>query len=130
MRFHFQKKYFFLTLLLFIVELLIALYVRDRFIRPYIGDFLVVVFIYCFLRTFWKAKVGVLAASVLVFAYAVELSQYFRLIYLLGLEKSTIATLILGNTFQWGDLLAYTLGIVLVIVLEAIGKVNLAISKR
>ena len=37
---------------LFIVETLIALFVRDAFIRPYMGDILVVILIYCFVRIF------------------------------------------------------------------------------
>ena len=37
---------------LFIVETLIALFVRDAFIRPYMGDVLVVILIYCFVRIF------------------------------------------------------------------------------
>ena len=32
---------------LFVVETLIALFVRDAFIRPYMGDVLVVILIYC-----------------------------------------------------------------------------------
>lgn len=34
------------------MEVLIALYVRDRFIRPYVGDMLVVVLVYSFVRIF------------------------------------------------------------------------------
>lgn len=37
---------------LFIVETLIALFLRDAFIRPYMGDVLVVILIYCFVRIF------------------------------------------------------------------------------
>ena len=37
---------------LFVVETLIALFVRDAFIRPYMGDVLVVILVYCFVRMF------------------------------------------------------------------------------
>lgn len=115
-----MKKYLFFTILLFLIEAFIALFVRDRFVRPYMGDFLVVILIYCFLRIFWKAQVWIVALSVLLFSFLVELSQYFKLINVLGLKDSIAAQLILGNTFQWGDLLAYTLGMVFVMLLEKI----------
>ena len=40
------------SIIVFIIELIIALYVHDRIIRPYIGDMLVVVLVYCFVRVF------------------------------------------------------------------------------
>ena len=36
MRFTFQKNYFVATVLLFLIEVAIALFVRDKFIRPYV----------------------------------------------------------------------------------------------
>ena len=38
--------YFWIFLLLLIIEVLIALFVHDRFVRPYIGDVLVVMVLY------------------------------------------------------------------------------------
>src|SRR6185295_5230390 len=116
--FRFQKKYFFAAFLLFLVEVFIAVFIHDKFIRPYGGDFLVVVMIYCFLKSFWNEPVWVAAVSVLLFSYLVEVSQYFKLIIHLGLQNSKLATVILGRSFQWFDMLAYTLGIVLVFCLE------------
>ena len=43
------------------------------------------------------------ALEVLIFAYAVEVSQYFNLIKHLGLEKSDIANVIIGHSFGWID---------------------------
>jgi hypothetical protein len=40
MTFRFSWKYLLLTLALLITEVLIALYMHDRFVRPYVGDFL------------------------------------------------------------------------------------------
>ena len=36
--FRFRLNYFLVFLLLFLVEVCIALFVRDRFVRPYLGD--------------------------------------------------------------------------------------------
>ncbi len=116
--FTFRLKYFLAAGLLLFTEIAIALYAHDRFIRPYAGDFLVVILIYCFVRSFLKAPVVVTAFSVLLFAYCVEISQYFQLVKMLGLQHSRLANIILGNSFEWIDMLAYTLGIILVIGIE------------
>jgi hypothetical protein len=114
----FRKKYFICALLLLIIETCIALYMHDEFIRPYFGDFLVVIFMYCALRTFVTASTLQVALAVLALSYVVELSQYYHLIYRLGLEDSFMAHLILGSTFHWFDMLAYTLGVAAVLVVE------------
>ena len=114
----FHLKYFLLAFSLFIVEVLIAAYVDDSIIRPYGGDFLVVILIYCFIKAFCNAPVKAVALSVLLFSYVIEILQYAGLVQLLGLQKSRLANIIIGNSFAWTDLLAYTLGIVFVIWME------------
>ena len=116
--FKFSPFYAFSTLLLFITEVLIALFVHDQFIRPYIGDFLVVILIYCFVKSFLNTPVVPTALGVLVFAYTVELLQYFRIVELLGLQHSRAARIIIGSSFEWQDILAYTLGVLAVVLVE------------
>ncbi|SFF27847.1 ribosomal maturation YjgA family protein [Flavobacterium xueshanense] len=118
--FQFNRNYFVITILLFLLEIEIALYVHDNFIRPYFGDFLVVILLYCFLKSFVKVSVWVAAALVLVFSFAIETAQYFNLVEKLELQHSKIAKIVLGNSFAWMDLLAYTLGILAVISMEKI----------
>ena len=69
--FSFNPKYFFLTVLLFVTEVLIALYLNDGFIRPYFGDFLVVMLIYCFVKSIANLPVIKTAVGVLLFSYFV-----------------------------------------------------------
>ena len=116
--FQFNKNYFVLALLLFIVEVLIALYVHDSFYRPYFGDFLVVIFLYCFLKAFVKISVWRAAIIVLLFSFFVEFTQYLNLITLLGLQKSGLAKAVLGTSFSWEDLVCYTAGILCVLFFE------------
>jgi hypothetical protein len=122
--FRFHKIYFLLTLLLLLVEILIAAFAHDRFIRPYVGDFLVVIFLYCFYRSFFKIPYTTVAIAVLLFSYVVEVSQYFHLINRLGLQQSRLAHLILGSGFAWFDCIAYTLGIALVLWVEKIQAIR------
>ena len=44
------------TIILLITEVLIALYVHDDFIRPYVGDAIVVIVIYTFVRIWMPFK--------------------------------------------------------------------------
>ena len=114
----FNKKYLLATALLLLIEVGIALFVKDRFVRPYVGDFLVVILIYCFLKTFWDESPLKVGLCVLLFSFTVETGQYFRLVERLGLEHSKIARTIIGTGFDWGDLVAYTLGIACTLLVE------------
>lgn len=118
--FQFNRNYFILTILLFLVETAIALYLHDNFIRPYFGDFLVVMLLYCFLKSFINLSVWVAAGLVLLFSFTIEIAQYFNMVEKLGLQHYKIAKVVLGNSFAWMDLLAYVLGILAVISIEKI----------
>ncbi|MEO8150795.1 MAG: DUF2809 domain-containing protein [Bacteroidia bacterium] len=98
---------------------------HDRIIRPYVGDLLVVIFIYCFLKSFLNVAVMPLAISVLLFSFFVEITQYFGLIYYLNLENNKLALAILGKSFKWLDIIAYTVGILVVL-----GSENFLAKKR
>jgi len=120
--FAFDRKYFLLALVLFIMEVLIALYVRDAFVRPYVGDFLVVILIYCAVRAFFILTPWKLALGVLLFSFLVEALQYFRLVDRLGLQDHTVARTVIGYGFEWMDMLAYTMGIACVLAMEHAGR--------
>lgn len=115
----FNLKYFLWAVLLFIIEVLIAAYMHDAFIRPTFGDFLVVILIYCGLKSFIGVSYRIMVPFVLVVAYTIEISQYFHLIAHLGLKHSRPAQWILGNGFSWGDMLAYTAGAALIWAIES-----------
>jgi hypothetical protein len=101
--FTFNKKYFYLTLLLFLIEVCIAVFVNDSFIRPFVGDVLVVILIYCSVKSVWKIRSTTAAISVLVFAGTIEILQYFKLVHVLGLQKNKIMSIAIGSTFDWKD---------------------------
>jgi hypothetical protein len=116
--FKFNLRYFLLAIGLFIIEVLIAVYAHGRIIRPYIGDLLVVILIYSFVKAFLNTPVFKTAVGVLIFSYAVEVTQYFKLVEVLGLGRSAMARIILGSSFEWIDMLAYTVGILIVLGVE------------
>jgi len=118
--FKFTLRYFIFTVILLVTEICIAMFVHDTIIRPYIGDLLVVILIYCIVRAFFNTPVLPTAIAVLVFSFAVEITQYFHLIRWLGLQHSRLASVVLGNSFAWMDLVLYTAGIIIVLVVEKI----------
>ncbi|QQL49593.1 ribosomal maturation YjgA family protein [Mucilaginibacter ginkgonis] len=110
MMFRFNLKYFLWTVALFLTEVAIALYIHDAFIRPYFGDFLVVVLIFCFVRSFFKTRLVPTLIGVLLFAYLIETAQYFHIVNALGLQGNRLAETVIGTGFSWVDMLMYTLG--------------------
>jgi len=118
MMFTFNKKYFYAALLLFLTEVFIALFVRDKFIRPYFGDVLVVIMLYCFVKSFFDVPALKVAIGVLVFACCIEFLQYLNIVGKMGLQHSVIANTIIGNYFAWKDILAYVAGFLVVLLVE------------
>jgi DNA integrity scanning protein DisA with diadenylate cyclase activity len=116
--FTFSKTYFALSAILLAIEVAIGFYMRDAYIRPFGGDFLVVILIYCFVKSFIKCNVNGTLIGVLLFAYLIEILQYFHFVNLLGLQNAAAARIIIGTHFAWTDMLMYTLGILLVWISE------------
>ena len=105
-----KKRIFYIIsfLVIFCIEVLIALYVCDNFVRPYIGDVLVVVLVYSFVRIFLPT----------------EVMQYFQLVETLGITNRA-AKIILGSTFDWKDIACYAVGCVLIFLFERICQKSL-----
>ena len=116
----FDPYYLIWSILLFLIEVYIAVHVRDAFVRPYVGDFLVVILIYSVIRSFFKFSMLTTAVGVLLFSFLVEILQYFEIVEILGLGSSSLARVIIGTTFVWEDLVAYSLGIATVLGAEKV----------
>jgi hypothetical protein len=112
-----NSKYILLTLLLLVIEITIAVFVHDQFIRPFFGDFLAVIFVYCGLRIF-KQNILKTALISLLIAYFIEILQYFKFIEITGLIKFKMLAVVIGNSFSWLDMLAYSLGFVFIVLIE------------
>jgi hypothetical protein len=82
------------------------------FLAKYVGDALwaLVVFLALgFVVPTWKtAAVAGLAIAV---SSAVEVSQLYHALWLDAVRRTTLGHLVLGDTFAWGDIAAYLVGI-------------------
>ncbi|RYH75523.1 DUF2809 domain-containing protein [Flavobacteriaceae bacterium 144Ye] len=114
----FNKTYFAFFTLLLVVEIAIAIFLKEGFIRHTFGDYLVVILMYTCIRSFSNIKPLAVAVGVLLFAFSIEFLQLFNLLDVLNLRDSHLAKLILGSTFHISDLIAYTLGVLTILCIE------------
>lgn len=93
-----------------IIEVIIALFVNDNIIRPYIGDVLVVIMIYFFIRILLIKEISWLPLYIFAFAVGVELCQFINIVGILGIENNKFARIIIGSTFDLKDIVCYFVG--------------------
>ncbi|HEX8738128.1 MAG TPA: DUF2809 domain-containing protein [Pyrinomonadaceae bacterium] len=115
----FNIKYLLLAAFLFAVEVGIALFIKDAVVRPFVGDALVVILIYCFFRIFFRVAYRKAALAVFAFAGLIEILQYFDYVARLGLENNRVLSVMLGRTFEWMDFVAYLAGFLFIILIES-----------
>ena len=88
---------------------------RVSFLPNETGDALWVIAVYCLYRMIWcKELLKNIAWWSLLTAYAVEFSQLIRWGWLVSIRSTVIGHLLLGQGFQWLDILAYTIGVIIV----------------
>lgn len=108
-----MKKERLVFALLFLIltgfEFIIGIYFHDDFVRPFVGDVLIVIVLYSLVRVFFPHRFYLLSAAVLVFAAAVEFTQMIPLCNLLGIKNEFLRT-IMGVSFAWEDIICYAVG--------------------
>ena len=116
-----KKRFFYLiaTLILLIIEVLIALYVHDDFIRPYVGDAIVVIVIYTFIRIFIPEKYRLLPFFIFIFAVVVEILQGIHIVDILGVADNQFLRTLIGDSFDVKDILCYGVGCILLWLYES-----------
>ena len=129
MKFAFNINYFLAFVVLLFIETLIAFFLKTGFIRHTFGDYLVVILLYCFFRSFIQGKPIRVALFVLCISYTVELLQLTNYLEYFNLQHSKAAGLILGSTFSFSDMLAYTLGIITVIIPQVMPRFSVQFFK-
>jgi len=103
-----------------LAEIAIALYVRDAFVRPYLGDSLAVVLVYLALRASTRLQTFGAVAVAWLIACAIEFGQLYGLVGKLGIGGSRIARMVLGTGFDPKDFIAYTGEVGIVLLVESL----------
>ncbi|WP_157445769.1 ribosomal maturation YjgA family protein [Chryseobacterium indologenes] len=100
MKFKFNLTYFLLTLLIFLLEVLIATKLKNIFfVRAYLGDVIVVILLYTFVKSFVKLNDQKLIPGIFIFSCLVEFAQYFNIAEKLGFQPGSVMYVIIGNSF-------------------------------
>ena len=94
--------------ILLTTEVCIALFAHDSFVRPYLGDVLAVVTVYCGARIMLPQRFRWLSAAAMALAVGVELLQLTDLSSIFG--EGSFMAILLGSTFDPNDLLCYAIG--------------------
>ena len=106
------------TLFLLLIEVIIALYVHDDFIRPYVGDVLVVIVIYTFIRIIVPEKCKLIPLFLFIFAAGVELLQLANIVEILGVADNKFLKILIGSVFDIKDIVCYAVGCVILCMYE------------
>ena len=113
-----QQIFAALATVLVIVEYCIAYYLSTGFIRTVLNDVFIAMLVYSVVRAFSSWSPIRLGVSVWIFTLLVEVSQLFQLTEHLGLPRTQETLMVFGNTFDWRDVLAYTVGIFIVVAID------------
>lgn len=109
-------NYLYTFLIVLLIE--ISIVFSDGFIRHTLGDFFVVILLYSLIKAFTKLSVKKAAFLTLGIAYLIEFLQLMKISDLFPKKGFKVLSIILGSTFSFSDLVAYTLGIVCVLIIE------------
>ena len=106
------------TLILLFIEIIIALYVHDDFIRPYLGDVLVVILLYTFIRIIVPEQCRLIPLYIFIFAAGVELLQLANIVEILGVDDNRFLNILIGSVFDIKDIFCYAVGCVILSIYE------------
>lgn len=112
-----MKDYRTLFLLLLITEITIAVFHFHKWVRGFVGDVLVVPLLYCFIQMVFKLRKTTAIICAMLFAFITEILQLTPMHEHFTYGKK-ILKIILGNTFDPLDLIAYTLGLFPIYLIE------------
>ncbi|WP_312505931.1 ribosomal maturation YjgA family protein, partial [Bacillus luti] len=88
-------------------------------LNDYLGDALWALMIFTgFGFLFPKIETKKLAFISLLFCYGIEMSQLYHAQWIDSIRATTLGGLVLGYGFLWSDLVAYTIGVGIGILLE------------
>ena len=115
-----HPKYLGIFFAVLVVEIGIALFIQDNFVRPYVGDTLAVVWVYAGVRSIRNTTPRIGASIAFGIACLVESGQLYHVADHLGFAEGSAWRIILGTGFDGYDFLAYLAGALLVVAVEAL----------
>ncbi len=93
---------------------------KIHWIPLFTGDALYAIMIYSALRMVFLKPLKLTALIALVVCFAIECSQLIRSEWMLAIRDTTFGRHVLGQGFLWSDLLAYSIGISIALILDSL----------
>ena len=92
-----------------------------EYINTYLGDALWAVMIYLFAALLLNGrKPAQMALLSLLFCYLIEISQLYHAPWIDAIRNTRLVGLVLGFGFLWTDIIAYTMGIGVMLAIESV----------
>lgn len=96
-------------------------YLLPDIVNTYLGDAIWAAMIYVMVAFVFANRLPKqIAVFSLLFCYAIEVSQLYQAPWINDIRSTTLGALVLGSGFLWSDLLAYSLGVMVTLVVELI----------
>lgn len=114
--------YFILTIVVIILGLLSRrVEGLPEIISAYSGDILWALMVFLlFAFIFNKKSILFIMLTSIIFSYGIEISQLYHAPWIDDIRGTTLGGLVLGFGFLWGDLICYTLGIIIGVIIDTI----------
>ena len=119
-----MKRSRLLYLILTIIVMILGLLSRKisglpKIIELYSGDILWALMVFLIIAFIFNKKSTIFIISwAIIFSYSIEISQLYHAPWIDAIRNTTLGGLILGFGFLWSDLICYTIGIIIGIILE------------
>lgn len=132
-----MKRNRLLYLILTIIVMILGLLSRKienlpEIISSYSGDILWALMVFLIIAFIFNKKSTIFTISwVIIFSYSIEISQLYHAPWIDAIRNTTLGGLILGFGFLWSDLVCYTIGIIIGIIIDImINKINIKVMSN
>ncbi|MGL4796996.1 MAG: DUF2809 domain-containing protein [Paraclostridium sp.] len=114
-------RYLIITFIVMIMGLLSRkfMFIFPKAIAPFVGDMLWAMMIYFGFRfVFLKLKIKENFILSIIFCFGIEISQLYQANWINAIRNTTLGGLVLGHGFLWMDLISYSLGIFIALLID------------
>ena len=132
-----MKRNRLLYLILTIIVMVLGLLSRKisglpKIIELYSGDILWALMVFLLFAFLFNKKSTIFIISwAIIFSYSIEISQLYHAPWIDSIRNTTLGGLILGFGFLWSDLVCYTIGIIIGIIIDImINKTNIKVMSN
>ena len=129
-----MKRNRLLYLILTIIVMVLGLLSRKisglpKIIELYSGDILWALMVFLLFAFLFNKKSTIFIISwAIIFSYSIEISQLYHAPWIDAIRNTVLGGLILGFGFLWSDLVCYTIGIIIGIIIDIIiNKTNIKV---